>query len=68
MSEPHYEVTINTAPDGSDVTFQFIFNSTGCHLTVHTPENSWRNYVDVEDLKAFQDACYAMRELLQGVR
>jgi len=68
MSEPNYEVIINTAPDGSDVTFQFIFNAAGCYLTVNTPENSWTNYVAVEDLHAFQSACLAMRELLQGVR
>ena len=68
MSEPTYEVTILTAPDGSDVTFQFTHNQDATTLTVHTPGKSYCNVVEVEDLQALQNACYAMRELLLGVR
>jgi hypothetical protein len=69
MSEPDYEVNIRTAPDGSDVTFEFCHDKNGeTTLTVHTPGKSYCNVVEVEDLQALQNACYAMRELLLGVR
>lgn len=68
MSEPDYGVAVHTTPDGSDVTFQFIYNKgSAATIEVHTPDNSYSNQVDIEDLQALMDACCVMRDLLEEV-
>jgi hypothetical protein len=70
MSQPTYDVTIEVKPDGADTMFQFVFTDGQCVLSVEHDDGRapLTNTVAVEDLVAFQNACYAMRELLLGVR